>query len=101
MIESLEDNALTELLSSFSCEKDSDIESFLHNRAVEFENLSKARTYLVFDVADFENGKDMKLFIVLTARKSLVKVKEEANYRGTEEEVGRRDRGDTEWTLLL
>lgn len=52
-------------------------------------------------MSDFENGKDMKLFIVLTARKSLVKAKKEANYRGTEEEVGRRDRGDTEWTLLL
>lgn len=52
-------------------------------------------------MSDFENGKDMKLFIVLTTRKSLVKAKEEANYRGTEEEVGRRDRGDTEWTLLL
>lgn len=58
MIESLEDNALSELLSSFSCAKDSDIESFLHNRAVEFENLSKARTYLVFDTADLENGKE-------------------------------------------
>ena len=42
MIESLEDNALSELLSSFSCAKDSDIESFLHNKAIEFENLSPA-----------------------------------------------------------
>ena len=58
MIESLEDNALSELLSSFSCRQDSDIESFLHNRAVEFENLSKARTYLIFDAADFENGRE-------------------------------------------
>ncbi|MBP5194726.1 MAG: hypothetical protein J6Z42_01880, partial [Lachnospiraceae bacterium] len=30
----------------------------MHNRAVEFENLSKARTYLVFDTADLENGKE-------------------------------------------
>ena len=58
MIESLGDNALSELLSSFSCAKDSDIESFLHNKAIEFENLSKARTYIVFDAADLENGKD-------------------------------------------
>jgi len=36
-------------LSSFSCKNDTDIESFLHNRAIEFEFLSKARTYLVCD----------------------------------------------------
>lgn len=49
--ESKEDssNRLSELLSSFSCQNDTDIESFLHNRAVEFEFLSKARTYLVCD----------------------------------------------------
>lgn len=39
-----EGNELLELLSSFSCEKDEDIEYFLHNRAIEFEKLSKART---------------------------------------------------------
>lgn len=36
-------------------------------------------------MSDFKNGKNMKLFIVLTTRKSLVKAKEEANYRSTEE----------------
>ena len=40
---------LTQVLSSFSCAQDEDIENFLHNRAVEFENLSKARTYLICD----------------------------------------------------
>ena len=58
LIENLEDNALMELLSSFYCELDSDIESFLRNRAVEFENLSKARTYLIFDASDLENGRE-------------------------------------------
>lgn len=43
-----EDKELKPLLSSFSCEQDEDIERFLHNRAVEFERLSKARTYLIF-----------------------------------------------------
>ena len=38
---------LHHFLSSFSCTKDKDIEYFLHNRAIEFENLSKSRTYLV------------------------------------------------------
>lgn len=40
---------LTQVLSSFSCVQDKDIENFLHNRAVEFEQLSKARTYLICD----------------------------------------------------
>ena len=43
-----EDRELKPLLSSFSCEQDEDIEHFLHNRAIEFEDLSKARTYLIF-----------------------------------------------------
>lgn len=58
MIDSIEDNALSELLSSFSCELDKDIENFLHHRAVEFERLSKARTYLIFDAEELEKGLD-------------------------------------------
>lgn len=50
-----EGNELSELLSSFSCEKDEDIEYFLHNRAIEFEKLSKARTYLVLNQEQLEN----------------------------------------------
>ncbi len=40
---------LTELLSSFSCESDKDIELFLHKRAIGFECLNKSRTYLLCD----------------------------------------------------
>lgn len=36
-------------MSLFECEQDPDIESFLQNRAIDFENLSKGRTYLLFD----------------------------------------------------
>lgn len=43
------------LLSSFSCEQDPDIEQFLHFRAIEFENLSKARTYLICDIDELIN----------------------------------------------
>ena len=38
---------LNQILSSFSCELDKDIENFLQNKAVQFEELSKARTYLI------------------------------------------------------
>lgn len=46
---------INRFLSSFSCEKDSDIEYFLHERAIEFEYLSKARTYLVCDALQLES----------------------------------------------
>ena len=37
------------LLSSFSCIKDNDIEYFLHEKAIDFEVRSKARTYIIFN----------------------------------------------------
>ena len=51
---------LTRILSGFSCEKDKDIEFFLHHRAVEFEQLSKARTYLICDENQI-SGEDFSL----------------------------------------
>ncbi len=36
-------------LSSFRCEKNSDEEDFLHNKAIFYERNNKARTYLVYD----------------------------------------------------
>lgn len=48
--ETQEDNQiLMELLSSFSCRRDKDIEDFLHSKAIDFEQINKARTYLVCD----------------------------------------------------
>ena len=38
---------LQKLLFSFKCERDTDIEYFLHSKAVSYEQLSKARTYLI------------------------------------------------------
>ena len=52
----IEDNNLHKLLSSFSCSYDTDIEHFLHNTALNFELLSKARTYLIFDERDILVG---------------------------------------------
>ena len=51
----LEDDKLKKLLSSFSCAYDKDIQNFLHNRAIEFERLSKSRTYLIVSEEQFEN----------------------------------------------
>ena len=40
---------LRTLLSSYSCKLDKDIEVFLHDRAIDFECISKTRTYLLCD----------------------------------------------------
>ncbi len=58
MMQDMEDRELDGLLSSFSCTQDQDIEGFLHNRAVDFERLSKSRTYLVFNEVIVSNGVD-------------------------------------------
>ena len=38
-----------ELISVFLCEKDTDIEYFLKNRAILFEKLGKSRTFFIYD----------------------------------------------------
>ena len=55
IITELGDDKIKNLLSSFSCAYDEDIQKFLHGRAVEFEKLSKSRTYLIVDEDQLEN----------------------------------------------
>ena len=42
-------DSILSMLCTFTCEKDRDIESFLHNKAIEFEKVDKGRTYLICD----------------------------------------------------
>lgn len=56
LVDNLEDRVLFEILSSFSCKYDTDIESFLRLKAIEFEKLSKARTYLFLNEEDLRRG---------------------------------------------
>ena len=64
LIEQLEeDKELKPLLSSFSCSQDEDIEHFLHSRAIEFERLSKSRTYLILDQDELTTKKITDLTI--------------------------------------
>ena len=57
---------LANILSSFSCERDRDIEKFLHERAVLFERLDKSRTYFIIDEEQYTNPsfklKDLKIY---------------------------------------
>lgn len=44
-----DDDLLENVLSTFLCREDADIQWFLHTKAVEFERLAKSRTYLIVD----------------------------------------------------
>lgn len=59
-LKSLQNNYATQVLdrafSRFSCKRDTDIEHFLRNRAVQFEELAKSRTYLFVDDSALENN---------------------------------------------
>lgn len=50
------------VLGKFSCTKDSDIENFIKNKAVEFESLYKSRTYLLCDESALVNNKLLEFY---------------------------------------
>lgn len=66
MMQNMEEGDLLSLLSTFNCEKDKDIENFLRekNKAIRFENLLKARTYLIFDKEQLERENSGQLVIL-------------------------------------
>jgi len=46
-----------EVLSLFFCSKNSDVETFLRDKAITFEKASRARTYLILDEEALTDGK--------------------------------------------
>ena len=70
-----------ELLASFKCSYDSDIENFLHNRAIDFEKSAKARTYLLCD-----DG--MKILAYFALSLKVLILPEEMSVRGRKEYDG-------------
>lgn len=49
-------NQLSAALCDFKCAKDADIETFLHNKATEFEKRGFCTVYLILDADAFEKG---------------------------------------------
>lgn len=80
---------MLQILSSFSCEQDKDIEEFLHNKAIEFEKLSKSRTYLIFDQEQLENTKDkgesLKIYGYISLALKILSVPETVSNRTRKE----------------
>lgn len=48
MLEELGEELVKEILSSFSCPKNKDVENFLRNKAIEFSKRGFAKTHLIF-----------------------------------------------------
>lgn len=48
---------MREVLSLFFCTKNSDVETFLRDKAITFEKASRARTYLILDEEALTDGK--------------------------------------------
>lgn len=67
-----EDGRLNRILLNFHCEKDNDIENFLHNKAVEFDSLAKAKTYLVCDEDAMTKGRFDILGYISVSLKALI-----------------------------
>lgn len=73
---------LQSYLSSFCCEKDADIESFLRTRAVSFEKLSKSRTYLILDEDQLDQGEFVILgYFTLALKVLIIPVEKSINMR--------------------
>lgn len=51
------ESQLSAALNMFKCSKDTDIETFLHTKAIEFEKRGFCTVYLILDEEAFENGK--------------------------------------------
>ncbi|MBR5970606.1 MAG: hypothetical protein IK016_09725 [Lachnospiraceae bacterium] len=73
-----------EILAAFRCKKDSDIESFLRNRAIEFERIAKSRTYLVCDLEEIKNKRFFILGYFALSLKVLV-LPDDMSVRGRKE----------------
>lgn len=85
-----EDNdLLSQILSSFSCEQDEDIENFLHNKSVEFEKLSKSRTYLICDeeqlLSDNFYLEDLKVYGYIAIAQKILSVPDDWSNRKRKE----------------
>ena len=68
-------------LSSFSCEKDSDIADYLQNRAIKFETLGKSRTYLICDQDVFFNEQDLYIYGFFTVALKVLDLPEKLSNR--------------------
>ncbi len=62
-----------ELISFFVCEKDSDVQDFLKDRAIQFEKLGKSRTFFIYN----EDGDEFQILAYFTIAIQVLKIPED------------------------
>ena len=77
LVEIAGEEVAREYLSGFRCEKDSDIENFLKDKAILFEQLGKSRTFLIYD----EDSDEIKILAYFTLALQIVRVPENLSNR--------------------
>jgi len=65
-----QESGIKDAIDAFLC-KDKDVESFLKNKALNFEQRNKSRTYLVLDNDDFKHGNAVIVAYFTLSLKSL------------------------------
>ncbi len=76
-----------EILSTFHCIQDPDIENFLHNRAIDFENIAKSRTYILCNAEQFHEG-NIEIYAYFALSLKVLILPEEMSVRSRKEYDG-------------
>ncbi|MGL4913566.1 MAG: hypothetical protein ACRC3Y_14175 [Romboutsia sp.] len=71
---------IKEIISSFKCEQDSDIEYFLKEKSIEYEKKSKGKTYFMVDELNLQNG-ILEIVAYFTLAIQVLKVPDEYSNR--------------------
>jgi hypothetical protein len=75
-------NKTQEVIFTFICSRDKDIEHFLKEKAIEFEKVSKSRTYFIVDEEALELG-DFNILAYFSLAIQVLKVPIEISNRKT------------------
>lgn len=79
-LEKCADNPLKDAFASFSCQKDRDIENFAKERVLEFEKISKSRTYLFIDAEALKN-KEIQIIAFFSLAMQILELPENLSVR--------------------
>lgn len=74
-----------EAISSFSCARDRDIENFLKKRSVKFEDLAKARTYLLLDKRMIQDEQKIDILAYFSIAPKVLELPEDLSTRQRKE----------------
>lgn len=57
LLNEIDEEEVVNILASFKCEKNEDVDSFLKNKSIRFEKADRSRTYFIIDYISFTKGK--------------------------------------------